>query len=727
MPPHSLSSTLEAAAVWNDALPASLPSPLLSANTSGDEPSEGVPLDFYAMEASDEMAAPPLDSSSDAQDVQSPPTISTDYQETFDIDSRASSADTDNEPGVRLDTGSASSQAQASHPGGGIGLVSSQYPTTADGLTLRTFVERVLGTVGTPIPAGLAQHAFDPSVLSTVEQVSFTNDARAATYSTGSYNSLRLQSYIAAKWSSFFDYFEPDAIYDANGPSKNLSVAAFLRAWSDRRVLQKPNRTIGIDYIPRISARLQVTRIIEALPQIVKASDLSMDACNLQGLDLEDLGTTQQAVREARRRTYLHHTNLMNTIIPQYADLHGLSRYRRHTSADGKTWKADYPDIPRHDNHFRFREMNLRTKPCLTHFQLRNMLSASSKNAVFYAGERMVHCLNPETGHEATIMHFKGPRNDFEGLPMGDIGTLTATHDLLIVGGFSGQYAMKSLFSSNDDEYVRGRITAAEDGSTNHIHTFLARQSGLPQAVFCSNDARVRILDCYSNKIISEQRAFGKDESQLGWAINCSATSPDGRLRLQVGDQTHPWIVAADTGEHLASLPNHQDFGFACDWSPDGVHVATGNQDGIVQIFDCRNWTQPIQILPTELGGVRTMKFSPLGSGKRVLAMAEPADYVSIVDAETFKSKQRFEFLGEIGGLSFTPDGAKLFVANTDQDFGGILEFDRAGDGQRYGLARSRQSGGWVVDEDLLCPDDQMLQSITTRRRRWWGVGEVRV
>ena len=48
--------------------------------------------------------------------------------------------------------------------------------------------------------------------------------------------------------------------------------------------------------------------------------------------------------------------------------------------------------------------------------------------------------------------------------------------------------------------------------------------------------------------------------------------------------------------------------------------------------------------IAAEMAGVRKLKFSPLGSGKRVLVAAEPADFVSIIDAATFSSKQTLSF-----------------------------------------------------------------------------------
>ena len=520
----------------------------------------------------------------------------------------------------------------------------------------------------------------------------------------------------------FLYSFDPEYVHPDGGPGKNLNVVDFLRIWRDRRILQKRNHPPdSIDYLPPINSNIDVSKLIQALTGLIITADaLGLEDGNFQGLSWDALGTTKNAVQEARRKTYIHHCNRMScTIAPQYCDINGLSRFRRHTRSEGVQSLGDIPDIPSHDNHLRFCQMNLRCKPCLTHFQLRHMLSASSKNAVFYAGNSKVFALNPETGGEDCVMHFERSPSHSE---FDDISTISATHDLLVIGSLGEQYAIKSLSTSNDNKFVKGWIAPGVSyGGTNHVHTFLSRQSGSPQAVFCLNDGQVRVLDCHSNEVIADQK--------IGWAVNCSTTSPDGRLRLLIGDQTDPWIVAAETGKAEVHLPGHKDHGFACDWAPDGLHVATGNQDGIVQIFDCRNWAQPIKVLPTELGGVRTMKFSPLGSGKRVLAMAEPADFVSIVDAETFASKQRFEFLGEIGGLSFTPDGSRLYVANTDPDFGGILEFDRAGDGQQYGFASPEQHnkhGGRTVYECTHL-DDELLHSTRKRKRRGWGLDEVRI
>lgn len=277
------------------------------------------------------------------------------------------------------------------------------------------------------------------------------------------------------------------------------------------------------------------------------------------------------------------------------------------------------------------------------------------------------------------------------------ISTLTAAHDVLVAGGFCGEYCLMNLKADKSTKHSEGLVTDNTNNITNHVQIHLSRNSALPLATFASNDNGLRILDCNTNKFIAER--------EYDHAINCTAISPDQRLRVLVGDTCEVMICNAETGEILQRLDGHRDFGFACDWADDGWTVATGNQDMQVKIWDARKWTTsqgiacPVATIAAEMAGVRKLKFSPIGSGKRVLVAAEPADFISIIDAETFSSKQTLSFFGEIGGVDFTNDGQDLFVANCDYMRGGLMEFERcnlASEGL-YGLEnerRDRKNGG---------------------------------
>ena len=319
----------------------------------------------------------------------------------------------------------------------------------------------------------------------------------------------------------------------------------------------------------------------------------------------------------------------------------------------------------------------------LSHFQLRNLLSCASRDHIFYAGRSIVHHYTPtrspgSSGLTSVAMDLTNPAvqplHAFSGGGV-QISTLTVAHDILVAGGFSGEYGMVNLRAPKETKHTEGIITHHLNGITNHVQVHLPRNSSSPVAAFASNDMSMRVLDISTNKFIAEHK--------YEHAINCTAISPDQRLRALVGDNRNVMICNAETGEILQDLEGHRDFGFACDWADDGWTVATGNQDMQVKIWDARKWTSssglayPVATIAAEMAGVRKLKFSPLGSGKRVLIAAEPADFVNVIDAETFSSKQTLHFFGEIGGMDFTNDGQDLIVANCDNMRGGIMEFER--------------------------------------------------
>lgn len=59
------------------------------------------------------------------------------------------------------------------------------------------------------------------------------------------------------------------------------------------------------------------------------------------------------------------------------------------------------------------------------------------------------------------------------------ISTIAAKHDFLIVGGYGGEFAARSLLSSNDQQPVHtGYITRVNNGITNHMNIEDTRGGG---------------------------------------------------------------------------------------------------------------------------------------------------------------------------------------------------------------------------------------------------------
>ncbi|KAK6541247.1 hypothetical protein TWF694_008613 [Orbilia ellipsospora] len=411
------------------------------------------------------------------------------------------------------------------------------------------------------------------------------------------------------------------------------------------------------------------------LPPELNRSAIDEDRPDYQGIPWKELDMERDRFRLLRNKKYSNYANLK-----PYPEPHRIPQL-----------------LPVKENYFRFRKTCNTVDVRFSHFQLRNVVSAVSKNDVFFTGDSTVIRIDPHTSETDTIMDLRKPRS---GDPI-KITSLASDHGVIIAGGFYGEYAMKSLDSPLDSRPVEGLVTTDSNGITNHVHFFNSRTTGTPRAVFSSNDEKLRILDCYQNKIVTEYR--------LPWAINCADTSPDGRLRVIVGDAKEVVIQDADNGETIHNLPGHLDFGFACAWSDDGHTIATGNQDMLVRVYDARNFKKEVAVLDAEIAGARSLRFTPVGSGPRVLAFAEPADMVSIVDAVTWETRQRIDFFGEIAGISFSPDGRDLYIANSDKMVGGLMQFER----WKTGLA------GYYGDDDGAgrYDEDYCYEAAQSRRR----------
>jgi WD40 repeat protein len=208
-------------------------------------------------------------------------------------------------------------------------------------------------------------------------------------------------------------------------------------------------------------------------------------------------------------------------------------------------------------------------------------------------------------------------------------------------------------------------------------------------------------------------------------------------MRVLVGDSNETFITNAETGKPFEVLSGHQQGAFACDWADDGIHVATAGQDSTIQIYDARYWGKPLKVMRSELSLPRSIKFSPIGGGPRVLISAEADDYLNIINAQTFKSKQVFDFFGCTAGVSMTPDGSSLFMANADDGYGGIVELERCGWGEirrtherknSCDSTSSNDSGRIDWDSDsALDADERVVGGRQERRRRGLDLGSLSI
>ncbi|KAL1637098.1 hypothetical protein SLS56_000754 [Neofusicoccum ribis] len=452
-------------------------------------------------------------------------------------------------------------------------------------------------------------------------------------------------------------------------------------------------------------------------PRSISREDLQGNRYDIQGINWDKLETAREAARDARTRLYQLSIGRVGVLPPRVAR-----------------------KLPSSESFFRFRRMNTNHQALIAHFQLRNLIAATSRNDIFYAGRSRVMRTDSLGNSTSCVMDLT--RSHFDSLHSAtfDITSMTALENILIAGGFHGEYALVDLHSEYGSKPTQGFITHEPNGITNHVHTFANRGTGGNMAAFSSNDKRLRVLDCSTNSFVYD---FGYEE-----AINCSATSPNGRMRMVVGDFHETLITDAETGRPFERLPAHDEHTFACAWADDGIHLATGAQDSKVVVYDARWWRQPLSIIASTMACPRSLHFSPVGGGRRVLLSAEADDVVSVIDGQTFDRAQTLDFFGSVSGVSFVPDGSSFFVANSDGKFGGIMEFERASWGERAGvlteeevhrrerpslsqttrrLARAagyaRQTE-WANDFDVDA-DARTRLVAKARRRRGLGLGEL--
>ncbi|KAH6961487.1 WD40-repeat-containing domain protein [Fusarium avenaceum] len=430
--------------------------------------------------------------------------------------------------------------------------------------------------------------------------------------------------------------------------SINLGLFDFLTHWAYQA------RFSSNSSVPRADAPCpeDIRRQADTQVHDVRYDDLYGDCFDMQGLNWESMNTTRQHARRERCKTFRN-----------YVNKEGSDKWSPHM--------ADV-DIPSSKSFMRFKRFLVRQDVHLAHFQLRSVLACPAISQVYYPGGKGINCINPISGKTELKLN----NSHIHGLG-GLISTLDVNYGVMFAGTFNGEYYLKRLDSEDKKDYSEGHITSSMGGITNHVQIYQPRQSSAPVAAISSNDEGFRVLDLTTEQFLTQSRYL--------FPLNCSRISPDGRLRVMVGDDFKVLITNADSGEIQQELSGHRDYGFSCDWSDDGWTVATGFQDKGIKIWDARRWcdsrgvSTPLCTIRSEMSGVRNLRFSPVGSGERVLVAAEEADYVNIIDAQTFYNKQTVDIFGEIGGVAFTNDGQDLNVLVSDRDRGGLLQLERSG------------------------------------------------
>ncbi|XP_010544221.1 PREDICTED: uncharacterized WD repeat-containing protein C2A9.03 [Tarenaya hassleriana] len=372
---------------------------------------------------------------------------------------------------------------------------------------------------------------------------------------------------------------------------------------------------------------------------------------DIQGVPWERFKYTRGEFRETRLKQYENFENLL--ISREKVDKESLQTEK------GK-------------NFYDFQFNTRLVKSTIVHFQLRNLVWATSKHDVYLTqnysvthwssllrrGKEVLNVSRPIT---PTLRH---PGLLSQPLSRVQISSMAVKENLIVLGGFDGEFICKHV--NQPGVVFCTRLSTSENAITNAVDVYRS-PSGSLNLMAANNDCKIRVFDA--------QNCARINDFTFRWSVNNISTNPDEKLLAVLGDSPECLIVDSQSGKVSASLRGHQDYSFASAWHPNGLVLATGNQDTTCRLWDIRNPTQSLAVLKGNMGAIRALRFNSDG---RFLAMAEAADFVHIFDTESgFRNCQEIDLFGEIAGITFSPDTEALYVGVADVTYGSLMEYRR--------------------------------------------------
>ncbi|XP_026434383.1 uncharacterized WD repeat-containing protein C2A9.03-like [Papaver somniferum] len=354
--------------------------------------------------------------------------------------------------------------------------------------------------------------------------------------------------------------------------------------------------------------------------------------------------------------------------LKQYKNFQNLSRTDTTTPQLYKECKQ----VDKGNTFYDFQFNTRLVKSTIVHFQLRNLLWATSKHDVYLLQNYSVMQWSALLRRGKEVLNVAGPiaptmkepGSLAQSLSRVQISTMAVKDNFMAAGGFHGELVCKHLNRSGIEFCTK--ITSDDTAITNSVDIYQS-PSGLVRVMAANNDAQVRIFDA---------ETFAKlNQFSFSWSVNNISVSPDGKQFAVLGDSTDCVIADIQNGKTLGNLKGHMDYSFSSAWHPDGRILATGNQDKTCRLWDVRNLSQSLDVLTGRMGAIRAIKFTSDG---RFMAMAEPADFVHLYDTNSgFNKFQEIDLFGEIAGISFSPDTEALFVGVADRTYGSLMEYNR--------------------------------------------------
>ncbi len=196
----------------------------------------------------------------------------------------------------------------------------------------------------------------------------------------------------------------------------------------------------------------------------------------------------------------------------------------------------------------------------------------------------------------------------------------------------------------------------------------LGRVAALPGLSFTPDGSQLcvkRSSDGLSSELACWQAASGRLVSRRKAPTRGSSFcfSPDGKLAatLQVA---HYWafVWQVDSGQDEQRLALHSE-GNAVDYSPGGSLLLTAANDGVLRLWDCRDWTLASAVQAHS--GFFSAAFSP--DGGRIVSIGSDG-HIQIWKVNAGAIANRLVHDSRVRAIAISPDGKRLASGVLDED-----------------------------------------------------------
>jgi WD40 repeat protein len=237
--------------------------------------------------------------------------------------------------------------------------------------------------------------------------------------------------------------------------------------------------------------------------------------------------------------------------------------------------------------------------------------------------------------------------------------------------------------------------------ATRSEHEYPTVAYGLRGSVLVSTgDGGVTVWDATS----------GDRLERFPWRSDLTGFVPDDQRVLVSTDP--PLIQVDDTGEMRATYPT-REFNLVV-YSPDGLVLASGHQDGRVLLWDAETGDRIVTLNPASdrLPSVIDLAFSPDGS---LLVSASADGTAKVWDLPTERVIRRFTHADAVNAVAFSPDGS-LVATGSEDGTAKIWQLD----GERVTVLAGHQ--GAVMSVRFSPDGTRVVTSSQDKTIRLWNV-----